>query len=133
MDKFKDPAMILSIMDFIAILGTTYHFQTKCNALTAELQKVTQETQTMKLTSSTIIQNVAELKQENKQLHGLLRGLSNDISRLSEAVNSLPTTAMTQSLAADVDEIAQTLVDNEISVRLPSREKLALGAEINTP
>jgi hypothetical protein len=116
MEKLKDPAMLFSLLDMAALIGLTYHFQRKCDTLTGEVTKLTS-----KLDGA--LHKIGELSQDNKQLRDLVTGLNRDIGRINDTVESLPTTSTIRVLTSDLEEVTQTLLDNGMTVNLPSRDR----------
>ncbi len=115
MEKLKDPAMILSLVDLCGLKGITYHFHRKCEQLNAELQKNSQ-------TLNNSLQKIAELSQDNRQLRELVAGFTRDLAQITDTVTSLPTKNTIRVLTEDIKEVAQVLGENNITVNLPSKE-----------
>ena len=114
MDDLKKPGTILSVVDLLAIIGSSYYFY-KCNE-ELELKLAGQQKAINMLTTK--MNNFEKAQQHRAE--GLLE-LNNKIKELGESVDQLPSVDTLDIITEDVAEIATTLQENNIAVDLPSQ------------
>ena len=114
MDKAKDPAMILSVVDFMGLIGATYYFYKANEEL--ELKIAGQQ----KVIAGLVQRMAGFEKQQQHKTEGLTM-LNGKIKELVETVDQLPSTDHLETIGEDIAEITAVLQENNISVELPSQ------------
>ena len=109
MDKLKEPAMLLSVVNSVSLVGTTAYFYKQLEAIYAELAKTTQS-----LTG--IVAKITEMERGNQQKSEALHVLGDQLKRVSERISDLPSLDDVEELEENVQDIVLALEDNDILV-----------------
>lgn len=115
MEKIKDPAMILSIVDAAAIVGLTAYTY---NAIKEVKEKQVEQTKTIQ----TLLTKINRLENDRKGLDNTVNTIDNEVKSLRDDVSSSSTIEQLDELQADLEAIVTTLKDKQIEVKLPSAE-----------
>ena len=115
MDKYKEPAMLLSTANSIAIVGTSAYFYKQMEAIRTDIIKISQ-------TLTTVVKKVNELDKNDQGRNESLRILNEDIKQLNGSVSDLPSFEELENVNQDVEEIVATLSEKDIKIALPSKE-----------
>lgn len=113
MEKIKDPAMILSIANSVGLVGITAYFYKQLEAIRADMIKMSSV-----LTGA--LRKLSEMEKGEQGKSEALHTLNDQIKRINESIEQLPTFESVDDMGADLSEIVQTLSDNNINVELPS-------------
>lgn len=114
MDKAKDPAMILSVVDLMGLVGATYYFYKANEDL--EL-KITGQQKVI----AGLVQRLTNLEKLQQHKNEGLTTLNDKIKELGETVDLLPSLDYIDTIGEDITEIAAVLQDNNINLELPSQ------------
>lgn len=125
MDTFKDPAMILSTVDLLAIVGSTYYFYKRNEEL--ELKIMGQQK-----AISILTQKMANYEKTQQHRSEGITILNDRIKELGETMQQLPSTEHLENITEDVQEIVSILSENNIEVELPSTVNLAKASRRST-
>lgn len=114
METLKDPAMILSISNTVAIVGLTTYFYKRCEAMQLDMIKIS-------TTLTGIIKKLSDFEKGNQNLGEAQHALSTQITSLQELVNSLSINESTEDFDCDINEIISVLEQSNIFIERPSQ------------
>lgn len=114
MEKLKDPAMVLSVTNSIAVVGTTVYFYKQLETIRLDLFKMSQ-------TLQGVLRKIAEEEKKGQQNGEALHLLNEQIKRVEAQIEDIPSFVDVDNIDADVSEIIATLGDSNIPVERPSR------------
>jgi len=103
MDKLKDPAMLLSVINTVGLLGETFYFYKQVEAIHEDIAKL--NTNVTKLV--TTMADIKKLHLTTKEQNELL---TSQVNQINNTVNNL------SSLTDDVTDIIETLYDHDIEI-----------------
>lgn len=110
----RDPALILSTVDLLAIVGSTYYFYKRNEEL--EL-KITGQQKAI----SALTLKMANYEKAQQHRNDGLTILNDRIKELGETMQQLPSTEHLENINEDVEEIVMALQDGGIEIELPSQ------------
>lgn len=113
MEKFKDPAMLLSIANTVGMVGTTYYFYKQLEYLGSELGKVSYSLQD-------IIRRTGTLEKKDMEKVEAFKLLS---TRINQVMEDLPDIDELDNLDMDITEIYEAMVEHEWQTERPSRRR----------
>jgi cell fate (sporulation/competence/biofilm development) regulator YmcA (YheA/YmcA/DUF963 family) len=114
MEKFKDPAMLLSVANSIALVGTTAYFYKQLEATRLDLGKVAQ-------TLQGVLRKLSEMEKNEQHKGEALHTLNDQIKRINEQLEEMPSLNETDNMDMDLSEIIAVLSENSIVVERPSQ------------
>lgn len=114
MEKLKDPAMLLSVANSIGIVGSTAYFYKQLETMRAEMVKMSQ-------VLTTVLRKVAEVEKGDQHKNETIHALSEQIKRLNEQIERIPTFEHIDNIDVDISEIIDVLCENNIPVERPSQ------------
>ena len=103
MEKLKDPAMVLSIVNTVGLVGGIYYSYKQIETLNLEIDKLNNNLKA-------VVSNMAEIKKLNKTTSDQTQLLTNQMNQINTTVHNL------SSLTDDVSDIIDTLYEHEIEV-----------------
>lgn len=115
MEKVKDPAMVLAIVNSVGLIGTSAYFYKQLEAVRTDMVKITQ-------TLSSLARKVSEIEKHDQGKGEAMHALNEQIKNLNDCVEGLPSFTDFDNLNIDLDALVETLGDNEIEVVRPSLE-----------
>ena len=121
MEKFKDPAMLLSTANTLAIAGSTWYFYKQIEELKGNLQKIGDA-----LTK--VIGTVGTLSKNDAQQKEMLRLLGDQVQTISRSLEELPSLENLDNINSNVSEIVEALSENGIelpSTPVPTARRIA--------
>ena len=113
MEKVKEPAMVLSIVNSVALVGTIGYFYKQMQEDRQNMQKIAQ-------TLSGVVRKLTDIEKGEQNKGEALHTLNDEVKRLNQALTELPTFEALDNLDVDMDEIITMLNENNISVERPS-------------
>lgn len=116
MDKLKDPALLLSIANSIGMVGTTAYFYKELESIRADMQKLS-------LTITGLVRKIGETDKNEQHKSEALHTLNDQIKRINEHLEDLPSPDTIDNLDWDLSEIINILEENEIFVDRPSQQQ----------
>jgi cell fate (sporulation/competence/biofilm development) regulator YmcA (YheA/YmcA/DUF963 family) len=114
METIKDPAMLLSLANSIAIVGNTAYFYKQMEAMRLDMVKISQ-------TLNGVVKKLAEIEKGEQNRGEALHTLNNQVKDLNTAIEEIPSFADFQDLDVDVDAVVETLNEQGIAVERPSQ------------
>lgn len=114
MDKIKDPAMLLSIVNSAALVGTTAYFYKQMEAMRADMLKITQ-------TLSGVVRKLTEIEKTDQHKNESLHALNDQIKSINGALENMPSPDVINNLDQDLEEIIEVMEDNNITIERPSQ------------
>lgn len=109
MEKVKDPAMMLSVVDFVGLAGAIFYFYKQNEAIRSDMAKITQ-------TLTGVVRKMAEMEKGDQQKSELLHGLNDQIKQMDQKISDLPTVDFADMVEGDLEEIVATLAEHNIEV-----------------
>jgi hypothetical protein len=109
MEKVKDPAMVLSVVDLLGLVGTIFYFYKQNEAIRSDMVKITQ-------TLGGVVRKLAEMEKSDQQKGEVLHGLNEQIKQLDQRISEVPNIEFADMIDGDLDEIVAALADNSIEV-----------------
>lgn len=103
MEKLKDPAMVLSIVNTVGLVGGIYYSYKQIETLNLEIDKLNNNLKA-------VVTNMAEIKKLNKTTNDQTQLLTNQVNQINRTVDNL------SGLTDDVSNIIDTLYEYEIEV-----------------
>lgn len=116
MEKFKDPAMLVALMDFLAIAGTSVYFNKELEKFRTDRQKDTQ-------TLTSLSRQMGEMFKSSQGYMEELSHIKEDVKEIKEQLNELPSAQDMQDLDQDLDEIVSAMNEADIPVDRPSKRR----------
>jgi hypothetical protein len=113
METVKDPAMILSIINSVALAGNTFYFYKQLEAIRSDMQQITK-------TLNSIVTKFSEITKSDQNKHELITTLHGEVLRLDKSLKDLPVMEDVEVLNTDVDEIISALQQINIEIERPS-------------
>ena len=107
MDKFKDPAMLLSIADAVGLVGVTFYFYKQLESMRSDLTKTNQSV-------SGILHKLNEMEKGDRNRNETLQTLNEEVRRLGYELEDL--SSMEDILDEDLEEIIKVLEKNNIVI-----------------
>lgn len=120
MDKFKDPAMLLSIVNSMGLVGTTVYFYKQLEALRLDLTKLSQ-------TMTGALRKIGEMEKGEQHNTEALHALNDQIKRINDQIEDIPSFESVDNADLDIAEIVAVLEDNNIQVERPSQRIYSRG------
>ena len=113
MEKFKDPAMLLSIADAVGLVGVTFYFYKQLEILKSDIAKTDQNVKK-------IIAKIGEIEKGDQNHNESLKTLTGQMENISYDLDNL--TNQGDELDEDLEVIIRKLEDNNIIVDRPSQK-----------
>jgi hypothetical protein len=110
MEKIKEPAMILSMVNSAGLVGVTAYFYKQIEVLRQDNNKVAGALQA-------ILKKLTELEKDGQLKGEILHKIKDEVKEISE---DLQNTVTVDTLDADLSELVAVLGEHEIPVELPS-------------
>ena len=110
----KDPALILSTVDFLALLGAGWYFYKRNEELELKIAGLQKGFSTLTL-------KMANYDKAQQHRNDGLVTLNDRIKELGETMQQLPSTEHLENITEDVEEIVTALQENNIDIELPSQ------------
>ena len=121
MEKIKDPAMLLSITDAIALVGISFYFQKQIESLREDLGKITN-------TMGKLTEKVTSLEKSNKNGDQILIDCKKDINEYKGKISGIMEKIDSISLIEDdIYEISAVMNANKLPIELPSEYRKRSG------
>lgn len=114
MEKLKDPAMLVTVANSIAIVGITAYFYKQMEAQRLEQIKITQ-------TLTTIAKKLTELEKGEQNKGEVLHTLNNQIKEINFNLENMAPFEMVDNMDIDINEIIGILEENQIHIERPSQ------------
>ena len=114
MEKLKDPAMLLSVANSIGLVGSTAYFYKQLEAVRIDMVKMSQ-------TLTAVLRKISEMEKGEQHKSETVHALSDQIKRLNEQIERLPSFDHVDNLDLDLSEIVEILAENNITVERPSQ------------
>jgi hypothetical protein len=114
MEKLKDPAMLLSVVNSIGLIGTTVYFYKQLESMRSDMVKISQ-------TLTGILRKISEIEKGEQNKSDALYLLNEQVKRINEQIDELESLENMDNLDMDLSEIISVLKDNNISVERPSQ------------
>lgn len=114
MEKLKDPAMILSTANTAVLAGFTFYFYKQIESINTDIGKLSQAT-------ASILGKLGEMSKEDQRKTETLHTLSEELRKIIERIDDLPSFEEFAGVNSDITEIVATLEDNNIIVERPSQ------------
>lgn len=108
MEKLKDPAMLLSLVNSIGLIGETVYFYKQLETVNENIEKL--NANMTKLTTS-----FAEIKKGNMANDEQTKSLTRQLNHINNTLDNLSV------LTDDVSDIIETLYEHDIEVTLTDR------------
>ena len=119
MEKLKDPAMILSVVNTLGMIGTTAYFFKQIEAIRLDMVKMSQAL-------SGVLRKISETEKGDQHQNEALHTLNDQIKHINDNIQELPTFQELPSfddfsmLDADIVEILRVLADKDIQIDRPT-------------
>lgn len=114
MEKLKDPAMFLSLINTVGGVGIAYYFYKQLETIRTENGQTTTAV-------SKLIKTMDELAKNDKNKGDIIRILTEDVKQLKSTLEVLPSCENYDGLNMDIDEIVNTLSEQcDINIDRPS-------------
>lgn len=120
MEQLKDPATFLSIINTIAVTGSTYYFYKQGETFQISIDKINTS-----MTSCT--DKIKKLDNSCRTTEEGLKILNEKINKLEDKIKDLPTNDNIRDLDHDIEEIVDVMNDNKITVNRPSQRGYRSG------
>ncbi len=114
MEKMKDPAMLLSIANTAAIVGTAVYFYKQVEAVRLDMVKVSQ-------TLNGVLKKISEIEKGDQNSNDALHTLNEQIKHINDQIGDLPSLDDIANFDMDIDEIVDILEQNNIPIKRPSQ------------
>jgi len=114
MERLKDPTMLLTIANTIGIVGSTAYFYKQMEAMRLDMIKISQ-------TLTACARKIGELEKADQHKGESLRTLNDEVKRINQQIESIPSFETIDGLDADLDEIVSVLDASDITVDRPSQ------------
>lgn len=121
MEKFKDPAMLLSVANSIGIVGTTAYFYKQLESVRTDLMRTSQAI-------VALTRKLGEMEKADQHQSETLRQVNEQIKRINETLADMPSFDNIADVESDLSEIVAVLDENSIIVERPSQ----LGRQIRS-
>jgi len=109
-DRLKDPATLLSVVDAIGLVGATYYFYKQNESLRADMQKMSQSIGAM-------VKKLGELEKTSQQNVEAVRVLNEQIKPINEQMKQFSDTITDMSgMEEDLEMITATLEKHNIPI-----------------
>ena len=115
MEKLKDPAMLLSVANSIGLIGTTAYFYKQLEAIRLDMVKMSQ-------TLNGVVRKLSELEKGEQHKNEALHTLNDQIKRINDQIDELPSFDAVDNLDVDLTEIVTVLSEQNIQVERPSQQ-----------
>lgn len=115
MDKLKDPSMVLSVANSAGLVGITAYFYKQLEAQRLDMIKMQQ-------TIQGLLRKLSEIEKGEQNKSETLHLLNDQIKKLNEQVEDMPSLTDTENLDLDIDEITNVLSENNITIERPSQK-----------
>ena len=102
-ETLKDPAMVLSVVNTVGLVGGIYYSYKQIETLNQEIDKLNNNLKA-------VVSNMAEIKKLYKTTNDQTQSLTNQMNQINRTVDNL------SSLTDDVSDIIETLYEHEIEV-----------------
>lgn len=116
MEKMKDPAMLLSLANTAAIVGTSVYFYKQVEAVRLDMVKVSQ-------TLNGVLRKISEMEKGDQNNNEALHALNEQIKHINDQIVELPSFDEVANFDMDITEIIEVLGENNISVKRPSQSQ----------
>lgn len=116
MEKMKDPAMLLSLANTAAIVGTAVYFYKQVEAVRLDMVKVSQ-------TLNGVLRKISEMEKGDQNSNEALHALNEQIKNINDQIIDLPSFDDVANADMDITEIIEILEDNNIVVKRPSQSQ----------
>lgn len=114
MEKLKDPAMILSTVNTVGLVGVTAYFYKRLEAMQLDMMKITQ-------TLSGVVKKLSEIEKGEQNRKEVQHALSNQINELNQLIQELPSTNDIENIDTDIEEIISNIEDQlQVTIDRPS-------------
>ena len=110
MEKLKDNAMYLTVVNSVGLFGATTYFYKQLETMRSDMVKISQ-------TLTGIVRKLAELEKGNQNKTEALHTLNEHVKRMNDALNDIP---QIDKIEEDLDEIVNVLTEHNIEVDRPS-------------
>lgn len=117
MEKIKDPAMLLAIVNSVGLVGTTAYFYKQLESIRADMVKFSQ-------TLTGVLRKLSEIEKGDQHKNEALHTLNDQVKRINEQIEDLPTFDAMDNMDMDLSELVAVLEENNIQVDRPSQEKV---------
>lgn len=113
MEKLKDPAMVLSGVNSLFLIGITAYFYKEVQTLHGDVGKVTQA-------MNGLITKLADIQKTDIHKTELLHNMNEKVKVLTEDISQVPSFEEFNGIDMDIEEIVAMLRENNIIVERPS-------------
>jgi len=114
MEKLKEPAMLLSVANSIALVGTTAYFYKQLEAIRLDMIKMSQ-------TLTGVVRKISEMEKGEQRKGEALHTLNDQVKRINQQIDDLPSFDNFDNIDLDIDEIIAILEENNITIERPSK------------
>lgn len=114
MEKIKEPAMLLSLVNSFGLVGLTAYCYKQLEAQRLELMIVTKNL-------SAIANKLTQMEKGERDKVEIYHSLNDQIKNVSEQVQNMPSINEIENFEEDFQEIVAVLQENNISVERPSQ------------
>lgn len=116
MDKIKDPAMLLSIINTVALVGSGAYFYRQLESLRSDIVKISNA-----LTG--VLKKISDLDRGGQHQEEAWHALNDQIKKINEQMDNLASLELFENMDEDITEIITTLAEREIYVDRPSNNQ----------
>lgn len=109
MEKIKDPAMALSIVNTVGLIGSSAYFY-KC------LEEIKKDVVKLNTVVAGIYRKIGDMDKKDVNTVEVLENLNRQVKSLNEAVEELPSVVDVEQIDEDIDEIVKGLEEKQIII-----------------
>jgi TolA-binding protein len=113
MDKFKDPAMLLSIADAVGLVGVTFYFYKQLETMRSDINKTNQNI-------TKIVAKLGEMEKGDQNKNEMVQALNDQMKRLGYEIDDL--SSLENNITDDIEEIIKSLESNNIIIERPGQK-----------
>lgn len=113
MERLKDPSMLLSVTNTVALIGTTAYCYKQLESFRLDMIKMSQ-------TITGLVRKITEMEKTDQNKNEGLHALSDQLKRINQQLEDVPTFEALDNLEIDLNEIVAVLGEKEIHVERPS-------------
>lgn len=112
MEKIKDPAMVLSVVNSVGLVGVTAYFFKQVESIKADMIKINQN-------FSTVLRKVSEIDKKDQDKGESIHVLNDQIKKLNEEISYLPSLDAFEHIEEDLTDIMDELEQHDIYIEKP--------------
>lgn len=111
----KDPAMLLSIVSLVGLVGNTAYFYKQLESIRLDMVKMSQ-------TLTGVLRKLSELEKGDQHKSEALHALNDQVKHINEQIDYLPSFDSMENMELDISELVAVLEENNIQVERPSEQ-----------